>query len=439
MIPRFVDHYMELLHSAHFTSTIDTLARATERYSLYFTLDDGGERPLCEVLRPLLVGERTYRHICDVASQLGVAMQDALHAVSASPELRRTLRIPQGIEPLLSLDRKRDSFTAVGRFDGMLNAQGEFVCIEFNSEPGTLSPSFEIDQLFAKMPIATAFAKRYPFSTACTYESLIDCFRPASGKARTLAVVQPSPDMAADNRRWIPYLAARGIPVYQVGAEELSYTERAVLIEGTPIDSVIFSWHDLIDPTPELEKLARALSAGIVRPFFGFSHGLLSSNKGIFELFSSEEYEGIFDGASLPTLRKHVPWTRVLYERKTIFHGEEIDLLPFLEKNRGRFVLKPCGGSRAQGVVVGGSCTDEEWSQTLKRAKRTGYVAQEYIPALKATFPTVRSGQVEQEELKFNISPYLWSGNRVAGAFIQPALGPIINQDPCAPLWLVAD
>ena len=49
----------------------------------------------------------------------------------------------------------------------------------------------------------------------------------------------------------------------------------------------------------------------------------------------------LFDKAERRIIAEHIPWTRVVEERKTLFHGETVDLLPWMEANRERFVLKP--------------------------------------------------------------------------------------------------
>jgi uncharacterized circularly permuted ATP-grasp superfamily protein len=67
--------------------------------------------------------------------------------------------------------------------------------------------------------------------------------------------------------------------------------------------------------------------------------------------------------------RHHVLWTRVLRERKTTLpSGESGDLLEFVRREREWLVLKPSRGYGGDGVLLGQTVGEAEWTGALDAA-----------------------------------------------------------------------
>ncbi len=67
--------------------------------------------------------------------------------------------------------------------------------------------------------------------------------------------------------------------------------------------------------------------------------------------------------------RRHVLWTRLLADRRTTLpHGELGDLLPYAHQERETLVLKPNRSYGGEGVILGASLTDSDWSAALDAA-----------------------------------------------------------------------
>lgn len=56
----------------------------------------------------------------------------------------------------------------------------------------------------------------------------------------------------------------------------------------------------------------------------------------------------------------------MIAERKTLFHGQEVDLLPFTLENRDRLVIKPNDEYGGKGVVIGWETNSVAWEQALQ-------------------------------------------------------------------------
>jgi hypothetical protein len=112
-------------------------------------------------------------------------------------------------------------------------------------------------------------------------------------------------------------------------------------------------------------------------------------HKSTFEIFSDPRTAALFTAAQRKVFKKHIPWTRVVSERKTVGpDGAEIDLASFARKSRDQLVLKPNRSFGGTGVVIGPHCDLGEWDEALSRALAApgSTVVQGYVPALVKDF-----------------------------------------------------
>src|SRR5205823_1411177 len=86
----------------------------------------------------------------------------------------------------------------------------------------------------------------------------------------------------------------------------------------------------------------------------------IAHKKAFFAILTDERYHHLFDRGDLETIRRHVPWTRVVDEEV----GERI------RRNRHRFVLKPNDEYGGTGVTLGWETTESEWEGAIATALR---------------------------------------------------------------------
>ncbi|MBI4051676.1 MAG: hypothetical protein HY400_04145 [Elusimicrobia bacterium] len=92
-------------------------------------------------------------------------------------------------------------------------------------------------------------------------------------------------------------------------------------------------------------------------------------HKGILECFTSKMYQPLFSRQEAALFKKYVPWTRVLWERKTESPEEVgVDLFPYVRKNKDRFVLKPNQDAGGEGVLFGMDVPQARWEKALDKA-----------------------------------------------------------------------
>jgi hypothetical protein len=398
-----------------------------------------GETAQPQALRPFMIDEASYQALLRSLSPVVQGFARAADILAADEPLRRKLGLPEYLEPLLEIDRAHGKHSTIARLDGMPSSGGALSVIEYNSEPQTAAFQYEVERAFDKLPIRAAFAQRYRVRTVDLYQRLFAALE-AHGRARGTGL----PTVAVlDKRLWLSryglltfrplmYASARGCRVLYVDPEELEYGPGGLCAEGgTVIDMVAFvDWSLLINDRSRLSQVVRAIAAGAVGVLNGLSRGLLASYKHVFELLSDPQHRGMFASEIATALTRHIPWTRIVRERKTEFRGTTVDLLPFVSARRALFVLKPAGGGGGFNVTVGHAVTDDVWNGALRRARHQPLVVQEYVAPERQRYPVVdEQGRIDDVELGCEFTPYVWNAQELDGALCRLSSGPVISAE----------
>jgi hypothetical protein len=77
---------------------------------------------------------------------------------------------------------------------------------------------------------------------------------------------------------------------------------------------------------------------------------------------------GLFSAEERQAIDAHIPWTRRVEERRTVYHGATVDLLPFCADQRKRLVLKANDEYGGKGIVLGWETPPEDWARALQAA-----------------------------------------------------------------------
>lgn len=170
---------------------------------------------------------------------------------------------------------------------------------------------------------------------------------------------------------------------YLADPRELSLRRGEVCYRGRVIDIAYrnVELRDLI----ELEDRGARLPA--IRELFKRNQMVSSlsgefDHKSLLEVFTDDRFHGLFTSRQRALLARHIPWTRLIYERTTTDRkGRKRDLSRTITKNREQLVIKPnrhCGG---EGVAIGLEMAQGQWERlvqhTLKESRE--WVVQEWI------------------------------------------------------------
>ncbi len=162
-----------------------------------------------------------------------------------------------------------------------------------------------------------------------------------------------------------------GIEVLHADPAELRLKDGEVYYEDHRVDVAYRDYGilDLLDLTEEgvdVEPMRRLFREN--RMVSSIAAEL--DQKSIWEVLTDLEIAGrYFSPEERLVFRRHVPWTRIVSDRKTQdAHGDRVDLLDYARKNRATLVLKPNRSYGGQGVEVGASLDQATWEQLLDTA-----------------------------------------------------------------------
>jgi hypothetical protein len=92
--------------------------------------------------------------------------------------------------------------------------------------------------------------------------------------------------------------------------------------------------------------------------------------KSIWEVLTDTRFtQKYYTADERQTFRRHILWTRLLGERRTLLpHGQTGSLLEFVRREQETLVLKPNRAYGGEGVTIGPAVTRSEWESALEKA-----------------------------------------------------------------------
>lgn len=162
-----------------------------------------------------------------------------------------------------------------------------------------------------------------------------------------------------------------------------------------------------------------------INPFSSRVGGL----KSVLAVMHEEQFAYLFNEQEKEAINKYIPWTRLLRDTTTTFHGEKISLLNFIKENKDIFVLKPSSGYGGMDVVIGTDFDNEAWRKEVNHASSPSqnFVVQELVPIPLDDFPVMENNDFKGfEPKKVNINFWAFDG-LFGGAFARASTGSVIN------------
>lgn len=425
-----IDFYHHLLSSKHFESTERSLATATETQGLRF-----GNRAVCTVLRPCLIDEETYRFVREVSALVMRGISALGQRLLQDAGLRRELDLSEEEDRISQISTGYGAPDVSARLDGFLSEAGEFNFVEYNAEsPGGLAYGDALADAFIEMPIMQEFGSRYNFRKISirhrVFDTLIDTYHRWGGRGLPNIAIVDWNGVSTYNEFLLmkAHFESEGCAVKIVDPSDLDYREGKLYAGDFRVDLVykrvvVF---ELMAKYGLNHPLIDAARDGAVCCANGFGVQMLYK-KAIFALASDPLYSGMFDTEVAQALSRHLPWTRKVRERKTVYQGREVDLVEFVADNRDRLVLKPNGEYGGKGVVLGWECDDSRWQAALKDALNDSYIVQERVPLGREVYPGIIDGELRFDERYLDLDPYIWQGELVEGCGVRLSSLALLN------------
>jgi len=425
-----IEFYHSLLDPRTAGESHDQLVAQQQRRGLYF-----GDRPLCTVLRPRFLHPKQYRSIQDSIRAIMPAFAKAHQAALADADFRFQFRLNEWEEELIHMDPGFPAPSPTARMDTFFDEKEGLWITEYNAEtPAAIAYNDALTEVFLALPVIRQFEKRYDLRPLPARHSmlhtLIDCYRAWGG--------QEKPRIAILDWREVPtysefvlfhdYFESHGYECVIADPRDVTYDNGRLYAEGRPVH-IIYK-RVLIS---ELEarggrnhpvfRAVRDRAVCMVNPF----QCKILHKKASLAVLSDEANAGLFNARERKAIAAHIPWTRLVTERKTEVDGRPVDLMNHLAKHKNDYVLKPNDEYGGKGIVLGWEVDQAEWERGLRGALSEPSIVQKRVNLPKFPYASWVDGDVHIYDRMLDTNPYLWYGQYVAGCLTRLSTASLLN------------
>ena len=411
--------------TAEFFAHLKTMMRA--RRLLY------GGREIGVALRPHLLNRAQYDNLAHSSEVLAGAFEKIASVLLSEPSRMQTVGLTEREIKLALVDPKYSISAVTTRLDAFVHGD-EIRFVEYNAEnPSSLTDQAALNDVLLEVGAMQAMAERYKLRQFSPVEHLLDAllktFREWGGVgAPNVAILDWEGLPTADEFVLLrDFFAIRGVPTVICAPEQLDYETGRLRCGAFPIDLVYkrVIIHELLARCDDSHPLIRAYLAGDVCLVNSFRCKMLHK-KAAFELLTDKANASWFTPREREVIRRTVPWTRRVAQRKTHHRGREVDLIEHVRKNRAQFVLKPNDDYGGRGISLGERVTASQWDVALSEALAGDYVVQEKIELHSEVFPIFGETQWSLQPMYVDTNPFLFGG-RVEGGMVRLSDKPVVN------------
>ncbi|MDQ4077603.1 MAG: hypothetical protein M3220_15320, partial [Chloroflexota bacterium] len=432
---RLVEEYHSLLVGGDPAGEWEGLREGMEARGLRFK-----ERYICNVLRPFLLPEGHFAEVAAVSEDFFGAIRTLYQWLMEDGALRAQVGLSEVEEAALHIEPGFPSPDGIGRLDGFLDREGTLRFVEYNADsPGGMAFGQALAELFLEMPTMQRFAARYRLSVILPIgdilASLLSHYREWGGKKErpTIAIVDwEGMGTAGEFVLCRDYFNEAGCPSVITHPDALAVRDGQLWDEqsGQSIDIVykrvlVGELLERLGLENVLTEAMRQHVACVVNSY----RAQLIFQKSLFALLSECGDDPRFSPAERRAIRTHLPWTRIVREGYSDYHGQRVDLIDHLLMKQEELVLKPNSEYGGKGVMLGWECSSEAWRNALEEALRSDqpYIIQERIYVRTEPFPLLRDGALRFEERFMDIDPYVYAPGKVIGAGVRLGSSGLLN------------
>lgn len=432
MIGDAINYYHERLTPEIAERADEELRLKLRARNLYF-----GERPLCVVLRPYFYEENAWRFLKTQLGKLLTAFARAHEVCMESAEHRVQLVLDSHEEALIALDRGVRVPWSSSRLDTFYVVEtGTLKCVEYNAEtPAGIGYGDLLGEVFAELEPMKHFQERYNLRFMPALGNLLDsilrAYKDWGGK-------EPHPQIAILDWHEVPtlteheicrdYFERKGYQARLADPRALEYHDGHLWSDNFRIDIVYkrVLYSELFGVLGEENPFINAMRDRNVFVTNSISAKMMAK-KASLAFMSDEQNRHLFTPEQQLAIDAHIPWTRLVSERKTTYNGQKIDLTEFILANKDKLVLKPNDEYGGKGVVIGWEASDEGWEAALKQALITPHVVQERVQIVTRKFPMWLNGELDISPRFIDADPYVFYGEEVYGCLTRLSPVSLLN------------
>jgi uncharacterized circularly permuted ATP-grasp superfamily protein len=434
VLEQAIAYYHDLLNDELGAECQATLDAELRHRGLFF-----GDRALCTVLRPRFFTPEQYRLLRDRCAILLRAFDRAYQAALQNAALRRQFGLVDWEEALIERDPGFPDASPTSRIDAFyLPDEGVFHLTEYNAEtPAGAAYGDALTEAFFALPVMRSFLRRFDVRPLPARHGVLHALLSAYAQWRGRGSPATPRIAILDWREvptynefvlWVDYFRARGLEARIVDPRDTELQAGRLVAGGEAIDliykRVLIS--ELVERGGREHPVIRAVQAGAVCMVNPFRCKVLHK-KASLAVLSDERNVGLFSDDERQAIDAHIPWTRVVAERKTRHKDRTVDLVPFIIEQRERLVLKPNDAYGGAGIVLGWEVDGATWEQAVRVALTEPFVVQERVPIPSEPFPSVVNGRVILADRILDTAPFAYQGTHVDGCMSRLSTAALVN------------
>ncbi|MBI3932223.1 MAG: circularly permuted type 2 ATP-grasp protein [Acidobacteria bacterium] len=393
-----------------------------------------GGAPMRAFLRPHFVTRDSWNELRDTGRRiLETAARVARQAFGGDvARLCAWLGTPEAEARWVAADPGEPD-VVLSRLDAFLTPEGPRF-IEINSDaPAGFGYGDRMAEVFRELPVFREFARSAPVSYLPSgprlVEAVLGLWRRRGGTGAPFVVIADWADVKTRSDQEILRQAfeAAGVRCALADPTGLELRGGRLLAGGEAVDVVyrrgVLS--ELVAREGEVRAFLEAYRDGAAL-FVNSFRCRISEDKAFFGLLTDEAFAELLSPDERALVARFVPWTRKLDERRTLKAGREVDLVPYVLRERERLVLKPAHGYGGQSVFVGDETRPSDWEAAVREGLGKPWVVQERVTIPEEAFPVCDGGRLAFEALKVNANPFYVAGAEV-GAVTRASRSSVIN------------
>ena len=425
-----IDHYHSFLDPETARETHEQLTEQLLRRGLFF-----GDRPLSTVLRPRFIHPDQYRTLQVAIHDVMPAFQKIQQAAMADADFRAQFCLQGWEEELIQVDPGFSAPSPTSRMDTFFDEEDMLWLCEYNAEtPAAIAYTDVLTEVYYALPVMREFSKYYEmrplFGRHLMLHTLIDCYLQWGGRERPRIAILDWKEVPTYSEFVLfhDYFESQGFDCIIADPREVTYENGRLMMERKQIHliykRVLLS--ELVTHGGLDHPVIRAVRDHAVCMLNPFRCKVLHK-KASLAVLSDELNAHLFTAQERSAIERYIPWTRLLAERHTIYEEKQIDLLPFLAKNKDQFVIKPNDEYGGKGVVLGWEVDSDEWDAALKTALIEPCIVQERVALPKIPYASWVNGNVEIFDRMIDTNPFIWYGSYVDGCLTRLSTVSLLN------------
>lgn len=429
-----VDFYHNLLNDQLAADTQGQLDSLLRQRKLYF-----GERPLCTVLRPNFYTPEQFAYLKQETETLLGAFSIAHQAALSDPSILQQFHLRPWEEEMARLHPPEQTPWSTSRLDSFFSMDhGTLQFVEYNAEtPAGMGYEDVLAQTFLDLPLMKTFQQKYALEPLTVrhhlFDALMQTYQQWLGRKPDrypqIAIVDWD-DVPTKNEHRLckEHFEAHGCPTILANPSALQYKNGKLSAEDFRIDLVYkrVLALELQEQLGSDNAIFRALRDRAVCISNSLA-ALVLYKKSSFAFLSDETNRHLFTPEQARAISEHIPWTRLITERKTYHNGQMVDLIKLIQENRASLVLKPNDAYGGKGVVLGWETDQQEWEKAVQTALLEPSVVQEKVNIASEYFPYYAEGHLRKNRLYVDADPFIFMGSVTHGMLTRLSSAALLN------------